>query len=86
MQEELTAKKKQIQEKKKKIIARQKNEERKQRTKHLIQMGGAVYSVLGDSYQDGDEERLIAFLKGQEQRGQYFSKAMEREISNKPNE
>lgn len=83
VQDELTAKKKQIQEKKKKIIARQKNEERKQRTKHLIQMGGAIYSVLGGNYQEGDEERLIAFLKGQEQRGRYFSKAMEREISDK---
>lgn len=78
VQEELISKKKQIQEKKKKIIARQKNEERKQRTKHLIEIGGAVYSVLGDSYQEGDVDKLIAFLKLQDQRGNYFSSAMGR--------
>lgn len=75
---ELEAKKKQIQERKKKIVAQQKTEERKKRTRNLIQMGGAIYSVLGDDFREGDVERLIAFLKAQEQRGCYFSKAMER--------
>lgn len=39
-------------------------------------MGGAIYSVLQREYRDGDVERLIAFLRQQEQRGQWFSRAM----------
>lgn len=74
--DELIEKQKQLKEQEKKIRSQISAEERKKRTKHLIGIGGAVYSVLGDSYQDGDVERLIAFLKGQEQRGKYFSKAM----------
>lgn len=74
--EELVEKQKQLKEQERKIRAQISADERKKRTKHLIEIGGAVYSVLGDSYQDGDVERLIAFLKGQEQRGKYFSKAM----------
>lgn len=74
--EELIEKQKQLKEQEKKIRSQISADERKQRTKHLIEIGGAVYSVLGDSYQDGDVERLIEFLQGQEQRGKYFSKAM----------
>lgn len=74
--DELIEKQKQLKEQEKRIRSQISVEERKKRTKHLIEIGGAVYSVLGDSYQDGDVERLIAFLKGQEQRGKYFSKAM----------
>ena len=53
-----------------------KTEARKRRTRHLIEMGGAIYSVLHREYQDGDVERLISFLRQQEQRGQWFSRAM----------
>lgn len=74
--EELIEKQKQLKEQERKIRSQISADERKQRTKHLIEIGGAVYSVLGDSYQDGDVERLIDFLQGQEQRGKYFSKAM----------
>ena len=47
-------------------------------------MGGAIYSVLGDNYKEGDVERLIAFLKKQDERGRFFTKAM-RETTNQPN-
>lgn len=73
---ELIEKQKQLKEQERRIRSQISADERKKRTKHLIEIGSAVYSVLGDSYQDGDMERLIAFLKGQEQRGKYFSKAM----------
>lgn len=75
---ELQEKQKQLKEQEKKIRAQFSAEERKKRTKHLIEIGGAVYSVLGDSFQDGDVEKLIAFLKQQDDRGGYFSKAMGR--------
>ena len=79
---ELQEKQKQLKALEKKLKAQQSQEERKKRTKHLIEIGGAVYSVLGDSYQEGDVEKLIAFLKAQDQRGNYFSSAMGR--NNKP--
>ena len=75
---ELEEKQKQLKEQAKRIRAQISADERKQRTKHLIEIGGAVYSVLGDSFQDGDVEKLTAFLKQQDERGGYFSKAMGR--------
>lgn len=58
-------------------------DERKQRTKRLIEIGGAVESVLKKSLgeYDGliekeDIPALISYLQGQEDRGQYFSKAI----------
>ena len=75
---ELQEKQKQLKAMEKKLRVQQSQEERKKRTKHLIEIGGAVYSVLGDSYQEGDVEKLIAFLKSQDQRGNYFSSAMGR--------
>ncbi len=49
---------------------------RKADSHQKIVLGGAVLSVLGRSYQPGDEDRLIAFLISQENRGSYFSNAM----------
>lgn len=81
---ELQEKQKQLKAIEKKLKSQKAQEERKKRTKHLIEMGGAIYSVLGDSYQEGDVERLIAFLKKQDERGRFFTKAM-RETINQPN-
>ena len=75
---ELQEKQKQLKAMEKKLRAQQSQEELKKRTKHLIEIGGAVYSVLGGSYQEGDVEKLGAFLKSQDQRGNYFSSAMGR--------
>ena len=69
---------KKLNEREKKVRAQHSQEERKKRTKHLIEIGGAVYSVLDREYKDGDVDRLIAYLKQQETRGEWFSKAMNR--------
>ena len=81
---ELQEKQKQLKEQEKKLRAQQALAERKLRTKHLIEIGAAVYSVLGDEYHDGDKEKLIAFLKQQDNRGNYFSSAMGRPKKNNP--
>ncbi|MDD6825416.1 MAG: relaxasome subunit MobC [Oscillospiraceae bacterium] len=73
---ELQEKQKQLKEQEKRLRAQQSQEKRKLRTKHLIEMGGTIYSILGREFIEGDIERLTAFLKGQENRGEYFSKAM----------
>lgn len=59
-------------------------EERKARTKRLIEIGGAVEMVLKETLgndagtlQDGDNEALILFLRGQEKNGNYFSNAIQ---------
>ena len=79
---ELQEKQKQLKEQEKKLRAQQAQADRKLRTKHLIEMGAAIYSVLGDEYQDGDKEKLVAFLKQQDNRGNYFSNAMGRTKKN----
>lgn len=61
------------------LLARQSAEERKKRTKRLIEIGGAVESVLGRPIPTEDLPKLINFLKQQEERGHYFSKAMSSE-------
>ena len=73
---ELQKKQKELKEQEKRLRARKSKEERAKRTKHLIEMGGTIYSILGREYVEGDTERLAAFLKGQDSRGGYFSKAM----------
>ena len=61
---ELQKKQKELKEQEKRLRARKSKEERAKRTKHLRE------------YVEGDIERLAAFLKGQDNRGGYFSKAM----------
>ena len=62
---------------------RQAAEEKKQRTKLLTEIGGAVEAVLRESLGDDDGKimaedlpTLITFLQQQEARGGYFSKAI----------
>ena len=75
---------KQLAEKKKKLLAQKSSDERKKRTKRLIELGGAVCKVLnedtaeGDVMNDNDVADLIAFLKKQNDRGNYFTTAMHR--------
>ena len=65
----------------KKLLEKQKKEaDRKARTKRLIEIGASVESVLGRDFRDGDNIRLMNFLKSQERNGKYFSKAMEKEL------
>lgn len=80
----LQEKQRQLKEQEKKLKAQLSNEERKKRTKNLIQLGGAVCKVLnedtveGDTITENDISNLIAFLKNQNARGNYFTKAMQR--------
>ena len=51
-----------------------------------IVMGGVIRSVLGRDFEEGDDRRLLFFLKMQERNGHYFTKAMNRrETSEKEN-
>lgn len=61
---------------KQQLLAKNREQERKKRTHRLIEVGGAVESVLGRPIEKDDLPKLIAFLKEQERRGQFFTKAM----------
>lgn len=76
-EEEMLEKLKQYQAQRKQLERRKKEEERKIRTRRLIQIGGAVESVLGRAVTEEDIPKLISFLKKQEANGRYFSKAMQ---------
>ena len=78
----LQEKQKQLKAQEKALKARQSQEERKVRTKILIKIGAAVESVLGRPIEEEDIPNLIAFLQSQEQRGSFFSKAMQRTSQN----
>lgn len=73
---ELQKRQEQLKAQEKALKAKQIQAERKSRTKRLIEIGGAVESVLGKPIEKQDLPKLISFLKQQEERGQYFSKAM----------
>ena len=62
--------------KSKKNITQEKAKERKLRTKRLIEIGGTAESILGRPFQDDDLQKFANFLKQQEARGNYYSKAM----------
>lgn len=63
---------------KQELLAKDKERKRKARTHRLIEVGGAVESVLGRPIEHEELPKLIAFLQEQESRGHYFSKAMDR--------
>ena len=71
---------KQLQEQKKLLEKQRKEADRKARTKRLIEIGASVESVLGRDFRDGDNIRLMNFLKAQERNGKYFTKAMDKEL------
>ena len=51
-------------------------EERKKRTRRLIELGGIVEAVLGRPTTDDDKIRFMEFLQKQERNGKFFSRAM----------
>ena len=73
---ELQKKRDQLKEQEKALIKRQNEEERKKRTRRLIELGGIVESVLGRPTVDEDKIRFLNFLKKQETNGKFFTKAM----------
>ena len=74
--EELVKKQEQLKAQEMQLKKRQNAEERKRRTKRLIELGAIVESVLGRPTTDDDKERLQAFLRKQEANGKFFTKAM----------
>lgn len=74
---ELDLKIEQIKAQKRQLESRAKAEERKKRTKMLIEIGGTVVKVLGRDIPHEDLPKLYNFLMQQEERGKYFSRAME---------
>lgn len=77
---ELDLKIEQIKAQKRQLESRAKAEERKKRTKMLIEIGGTVVKVLGRDIPHEDLPKLYNFLMQQEERGKYFSRAMEPDI------
>ena len=73
---ELIERQEQLKAQEKALRKRQSEEERKKRTRRLIELGGIVESVLGRPTTDQDKVRLLYFLRLQEQKGSFFSKAM----------
>lgn len=67
---------KQLEAERKKLEQQKKVQERKIRNHRLIEIGGAVESVLKRPFGEGDMDRLLDFLHQQERRGGYFTKAM----------
>lgn len=76
-------KKEQLNQQVKQLKARKSQEERKARTKRLIEIGASVESVLGRPIEHDELPKLIDFLNTQEQRGHFFSKAMNKQSENK---
>ena len=71
--EKLKKQKEELKAKEKKLLAQKASAERKKR---LIEIGAAVESVLKQPIEKEDLPKLINFLEQQEERGNYFSKAM----------
>ena len=74
--DELRKRREQLKAQERDLMKRHNAEERKKRTRRLIELGGIVESVLGRPTTDRDKVRLLYFLKLQEQRGGFFSQAM----------
>ena len=74
--EELEKRQEQLKAQERQLKKRQSAEERKRRTKRMIEMGAIIESVLGRPATDDDKERLQAFLRKQEANGKFFTKAM----------
>ena len=66
----------QLKAQKRQLEQRKKAEDRKARTHSLIVIGGVVSSVLNRDFVEGDDMRLMNFLKTQERNGNYFTNAM----------
>ena len=49
---------------------------KEKQAQRLIEIGGTAESILGRPFQDDDLQKFANFLKQQEARGNYYSKAM----------
>ena len=73
---DLQKRQEQLKAQEKALKKRQSEEERKKRTRRLIELGATVESVLERPTTDEDKIRLLNFLKKQESNGKYYTKAM----------
>lgn len=74
---ELDKKLAQLQQQKKALLQREKQAERKARTKRLIEVGAVVEAALGYPLETEEmRSAFMQFLKQQEQRGNFVSKAV----------
>lgn len=73
---EIKKKQEQLQATERELKKRKSEEDRRKRTKRLIELGGIIESVLGRPTTDDDKIRLINFLKKQESNGKFFTTAM----------
>lgn len=80
---DLQKRQEQLKAKEKALKKKQSVEERKKRTRRLIELGGIIESVLERPTTEGDKIRLLYFLKKQEANGKYFTRAMNAEIAQK---
>ena len=74
--QELQKRQEQLKAQERDLMKRQSADERKKRTRRLIELGGIVESVLGRPTVDEDKVRFMNFLKRQETNGNFFTKAM----------
>lgn len=74
--DEIRKKKEQLQARERDIMKRKSEEDRKKRTKRLIELGGIIEHVLGRPTTDEDKTRLLKFLNKQESNGKFFTNAM----------
>ena len=79
--DELIKKQEQLKAKERALKKRHAEEERKKRTRRLIEIGAIVESVLGRPIIDDDKLKLKAFLERQEHSGKYFSRAMDKQVA-----
>ena len=68
-----------LEKKKKEVLRNISTEQRKQRTRRLIQAGAIVESVMNRPLEEADLPKLQSFLWRQERNGRYFSKAMDKD-------
>lgn len=77
MEKKLEIQKARLREVKAKKRSEEQSKARKERTHRLIQLGAICEEVYGDAITEGAmQDALRAFLYGQEERGKYFSKAL----------
>ncbi len=73
----------QLREQERVLKARKNTEERKADTHRKIMVGATVESVLGRPIEQEELPKLLRYLHDQENRGRYFSRAMNEECNQK---
>lgn len=75
-QDRLKEKQAKLKAKEKQLLARENAKARKERTHLLIEFGGIVSKVFGEPLTKEMLPRFEEFLRQQDERGKYFTKAM----------